>query len=463
MNKAYLIGIKGVGMSALAVYLKQSGFTVSGSDDGNNYVTTEILEKEGIEYFNDFNEKNISSFSPDWIIISAAYGDDNIEVKYAKTKGVTTDYYSDALAKITQDKRLIAVAGVHGKTTTTSMLALIFQKALFNPSYIIGAGKVSNLDTNAKYGNGDFFILEADEYRKSPIDNESKFLSLQPEFAIISSIELDHPDIFKNKEEVYQAFYKFAKLVKVNGKIIICNEYEEGRKLINSINDREFITYGFNEGSSWQIDNIKTTENETSYLLKYGKESYKLTLKVPGRHNALNATAAFIIAKMVEIDPAIIIEALKEFNGAPRRYEKIYEDKKIIIIDDYAHHPTAIRRTLEATKEKFPNKKIIAVFQPHTFSRTKALLSEFAQSFSSADEVILTSVYASAREKNEIFDTKKLIDEFIDHNQNFYYFENMEEIQNHILENMDESIVVLTIGAGNIYELGLKLKEFFEK
>ncbi len=463
MKTAYLIGIKGVGMTALAKYLSEAGFSVEGSDNADTYVTDNVLLENKIKVYSPFSEENLKQKNPDLVVVSAAYDKNNIEVKTAYDQKLNIKYYSDVLADITAEKKLIAVAGIHGKTTTSSLLALLLENAKLDPSYIIGAANVPVLNQNAHAGTGDYFVLEADEYRRSPQDNQSKFLSLNPQIAIISSIELDHPDIFNSIEEIYQAFYSFACRVDRAGKIILNIDYPKAQKLAHSLADRSFETYGFDSTASWQIVNTKEGD-QTLFSIKHDGNLFgPYELAIPGKHNISNAATAVILANLLDIDDQILKTTLKEFRGVERRFQITAQVGDITIIDDYAHHPTAIMKTLEAAKAKYPKAKIVCIFQPHTYSRTQALLKEFGTAFSLADKVIVTDIYTSAREAEGKITSQDLVNEIKKNHNNVQYMNSWDKIKKYLVIFGAQPTVILTVGAGDIYKLGRELPEVFKK
>ena len=463
MKTAYLIGIKGVGMTALAKYLSEDGYLVEGSDNDVTYVTDVILEENKIKVFSPFDKENLKNKKPDLVVVSAAYGSNNPEVKEAKKRHLNIQYYAETLGSITSGKKLIAVSGVHGKTTTTSLIALLLDRAGLKPSYIIGAANVPVLGSNAHMGGGDYFVLEADEYRQSLENIESKFLCLNPDIAIISSIELDHPDIFESVEDIYRTFYKFACRVPRSGKIILNIDYQKSKKLARSLVDRQIETYGFSTDASWKIIDV-TEGDQAIFSISHGREIYgPYTLNVPGKHNILNATTAVIIAKLLDIDDTVLKNTLAEFRGVQRRFEEIAKIGDIHIIDDYAHHPTAITQTLEAAKAKFPNAKIWCIFQPHTYSRTQSLLKEFGLAFKSADKIIVTDIYASEREKTGYVTAVDLVHEIQKNRGNVQYMNDREKIKKYLINFVKGQAVIITLGAGDIYKLAQELPDVFKK
>ena len=451
-KKIHFIGIKGVGMAALAVFAKEMGNEVTGSDNENVYVTDKILKKAGIEV-SQFNIENLKS-RPDLVITSAAYDKDNIEIKEAKKRHLEIKPYSEALAYFSKDHQVIAVAGIHGKSTTTAMLAWLLTKADLDPSFIVGAGEIKNLETNAHYGQGDYFILEADEYRRSPEDSTPKFFDLSSKIEIISSIEMDHPDIYSSEENVYNAFYKFACRVPRNGFIVLCLDYPKSRKLKRSLVDRNFETYGFSEAAEWRIIDYQEKVEETEFwLLHDGQKIGPFRLKVPGMANVLNATAAAIVSFKIGLAEKLIKKYLGNFAGVKRRFEMIGKLDNFVILDDYAHHPRSIRMTLEAVRAKFPQSKIWCIFQPHTYSRTKSFLNEFATSFKLADKIIITDIFASEREKDGSISGQDLALAIRKNHRSVRYNPSWSKIKQDIINSASGPIVLMTIGAGDIYKL----------
>ncbi len=456
-KKIHFIGIKGVGMTALAILAKEKGFEITGSDVAESFVTDEALAAAGITV-SGFDITNIND-NLDLVVISAAFGKDNVEAREAKKKHLEVMLYSEALAFFARDSHLIAVAGIHGKTTTAAMISFLLVKANLDPSFIIGAGQVKSLETPGHAGKGDYFVLEADEYRKSPEDNNSKFLDLSPEIEIITSIEMDHPDIFASEEMVFDAFYKFACRIPRNGFIVLCTDYPKAQKLQRLLVDRQIESYGFQEGSSWQIVDLEESEESTNFSLKHQEKKYgPFKLKVPGRANVLNATAAITASLKIGIEEKLIKKNIADFEGVKRRFEKIGQINEIVIVDDYAHHPRSISLTLAAARKKFPSHKIWCIFQPHTYSRTKALLDDFATAFKEADKVIITEIYASQRESQPTISGQQLADVIHHEQRNVRFIGDWSKIIRE-LESAEGKILIITMGAGDIYKLATALFE----
>lgn len=449
----HFIGIKGVGMTALAIYAKEKGYSVTGSDSEDIFVTDIALSKAGIKVTT-FDAENLQN-KPDLVVVSAAYDKDNIEVKEAHKKRLEIKPYSEALSLLSHDSQVIAVSGIHGKTTTTALISFLLTKANLDPSYIIGSGAVASLPSTGHAGTGDYFVLEADEYRKSADNMDSKFFDLNPQIEIITSIEMDHPDMFLTDENVYNAFYRFACRLPRSGFIVLCIDYQKAKKLIRSLADRNFETYGFSENAAWRITDYEETEEATSFKIDHkGDILGPFKLKMPGEGNVLNATAAIITVLKLGTEEKLIKKYLEDFGGVKRRFEKVGQKGETIVIDDYAHHPRAVAMTLEAARKKFPTSKIWCIFQPHTYSRTKELLGDFAKAFPAADKVIITDIYASEREKEKTITGEELAQAIHKNHKQTRYISSWEKIIEELNDNTDGKTIVITMGAGDIYKLG---------
>ena len=447
----YFVGIKGVAMAGMAIMAKQLGYQVSGSDVATTFPTDEELSKNKINYHQGFAAENLA-YKPDLVVISAAYGLTNVEVKAAKGLRLTVLPQSELLGKFMSRFEGVGVAGVHGKTTTTSMLALILQEAGFSPSYMIGTGEVPGLPDSAHIGDGQYFIAESDEYRKSDLDNTPKFLDLPLQHVIITSIELDHPDVYSSAEQVYNVFYQLTIKIPRGGTIVACVDWPLVKRLVHRRVDRSITTYGFDASAQYQIINF-TEAGFVSFSLKHGEDVLgPFKISAPGKHNALNATAATVMALQLGVALPVIIKTLEDFKGAKRRFEYLGEFNGAEFYDDYAHHPTAITFLLESAKKRFPGKKIVAVFQPHTYSRTSKLLKEFAQSLLPADKIILLNIWASAREKTGYVTIKDLIDEIQKYKSGVEYRASLPELATYLKSYVTEKNVVLLIGAGDVYK-----------
>lgn len=454
MKHVHFIGIGGVGMSALAIIAQQKGMKVTGSDVEDIYFIGDMLKDNHINW-KPFSVENLKD-KPDIVVVGAAWDEKNVEVQEAKKQHLTIKTYSEFLGEIMQDYKGVAVAGIHGKTTTTAMIAFLLASAKMSPSFLIGCRVAPNLGSNARLGEGEYFITEADEYKKSSSDFTSKFLDLKPEIAVVTSIEMDHPDIFETVEDVYRAFYRFACKVPRSGLVIGCVDCDKVKKLSLSLADRRFESYGFSYGADWRIIEYQVEPGEQSFSIKRDKQIYgPFKLTIPGEHNILNATAAIIVCLKIGVKPATLQRYLPEFSGVERRFQVLGEREGVVVVDDYAHHPTSIRATLQGARSFYPNRKICCVFQPHTYSRTKELLDEFAKSFDGADLVLITDIYASAREKSGRIHARHLVEETKKYNSHVYYVSKLDEAVDFLKENLERGDVLVVMGAGDIYKVGM--------
>ncbi|WP_249872034.1 UDP-N-acetylmuramate--L-alanine ligase [Oceanobacillus saliphilus] len=376
MTTYHFIGIKGTGMSALAQILHDSGEKVQGSDVDKDFFTQEALEEKNIPIF-PFSESNIKKEYT--VIAGNAFSDDHIEVQEAKKQGCTFYRYHEFLGEWLKQFTSIAVTGAHGKTSTTGLLAHVLDES-FPISYLIGDG-TGNGHVDSKY-----FVFEACEYRRH-------FLSYEPDYAIMTNIDFDHPDYFTSLEDVVDAFQSMADRVKKC--IVACGDDEELQKIHTKV---PVIYYGFAASNDFQAQNVKETDHGTEFDV-FVRNTYYDTFTIPmyGNHNILNALAVIAICHYEGID-AENIKKLYSFKGVKRRFS----EKKIgdqVIIDDYAHHPREITATIESARKKYPGRQVVAIFQPHTFTRTKTFLQEFADSLNEADAVYLCEIFGSAREE----------------------------------------------------------------
>lgn len=454
----HFTGIKGVGMTALALYCRDLGIKITGSDVEEIFVTDEVLRKNGIVWNLGFGKQNLVP-KPDLDIVTAAHGGLlNPEVEEAKKLGIKVLTYAEALAALSKEKKIISVAGVGGKTTTSAMIATLLDCARLIPSYIIGVGSIDPLGDAGKYNSsGKYFVCEADEFAISPgVNNNPKFSLFKPFITVITNIEHDHPDIYPTLKDTLATFKKFFLKTPKTGLLVACID---NKNVANSIKNLHvpIETYGFNSKADWQIKNLRFENQTTTFQIFSRKQNLLLTkinLNVPGRFNALNATAAFVVGNYLGLDTKTIKTGLQIFQGSRRRFEKMGEYFGANFFDDYAHHPQEIRATLNAARDWFPEKRIVVIFQPHTYSRTKSLFKEFSESFKGADVVGLMDIYASAREfADSTISSKLLAAETKKHHKNAFYLGGKKETLKWLKKNIKEGDVVLTLGAGDIFHL----------
>ena len=360
----------------------------------------------------------------------------------------------------------ISVAGSHGKTTTTAMIATVLKSSNLDPSYLVGTSEISSLGLPGHLGNGKFFVAEADEYATEPqYDKTPKFLWQHPEILVVTNIELDHPDFFENTDAMRESFLSFIDNVSPSGILIICGDDEENKKIIKKINTK-VITYGFSPNNDYFIEKFKEDSERSFFIVNSkGTSLGEFMLNIPGDFNILNALAAVITGIEAGISIEKIKNGIKDYRGARRRFEYIGRlASGAMLFDDYAHHPTEIKKTLKAFHENYKNKKIICIFQPHTYSRTKALFEDFMNAFSSADIVIIADIYSSLREeKDETVSSELLVKQMTTIHNNVRHVRGIGDVVEYISKNkFDDNNIIVTMGAGDIYKISEKL-EFVEK
>ncbi|MBO7358007.1 MAG: UDP-N-acetylmuramate--L-alanine ligase [Lachnospiraceae bacterium] len=443
----YFIGIGGISMSGLASILLKEGFTVSGSDAKESDLTRK-LEKEGANIYYGQEVSHLSGCE-DLVVYTAAIKEDNPEFIKMRELNLPSLTRADFLGLLMKNyKTPIAVSGTHGKTTTSTMISEIFLKGNYDPTITVG-GVLNSIGQNIKVGGPDYFIFEACEYTNS-------FLSFFPKISVILNIEEDHLDFFKDINDIRASFKRFAEILPSDGLLVINGEIPNISEIVKDIKC-PYLTYGFDESNAIYADNISFDElahgSFTCHLdLDGEKESFDVTLGVTGRHNISNALSAILVSRYLGVPVDAIKEALKECTGSKRRFEKKGVVNGITIIDDYAHHPTEIKASLTAAKN-YPHNKLYVVFQPHTYTRTKAFLPEFAEALSIADKVILTDVYA-AREKDVYgCNTSNLYELMKEKNCDVCYIKDFKEIEKYVLSNCTTGDLLITMGAGDVVNI----------
>lgn len=444
----HFIGIGGISMSGLAEILLEEHFTVSGSDAKESDLTRH-LEHMGVQIFYGQKAENIID-GIDLVVYTAAISETNPEFARAKEMGLPMLSRAELLGQIMDNyKQSIAVAGTHGKTTTTSMISQILLQAKCDPTISVG-GILKAIDGNLRVGKSDVFITEACEYTNS-------FLNFRPKYSIILNVEAEHLDFFKDIQDIRHSFHLFAKNTLENGAIIINGDIDHYEELVKDLAPA-VLTFGKTASSDFYPENITFNEKAcaTYDAMFRGEKLMTVSLNVPGMHNVTNSLAAIALAKDLKISDENILAGLSAFGGADRRFQYKGCVDGVTIIDDYAHHPTEIRATLTAA-EKYPHKRLVLVFQPHTYSRTKAFLDDFADVLSMADVVVLADIYA-AREKNTIgISSKDILTKLEEKGTECYYFPSFSEIENFLLENCVNGDLLITMGAGDIVNVGESL------
>ena len=458
LKSFHFIGIGGAGMSVLAKILIESGLTVTGSDRVESS-TTEMLKNLGAKIFIGHDEKNISK-NIDAIVYSSAIPQDNPEIVKAAELKIPKLHRSDINATLLNDKKGIAVAGAHGKTTTTSMIGFVLHNAGVDPTIIIG-GESTDLGTGAILGKSDWLVSEADE-------SDGSFIKLKPSVAVVTNIEDDHLDFYGTVERIRAAFKIFIENVhKDDGVAVLCYDSENLRNLAGEI-QRKIISYGIDNDADYMAKNIRANSDGTKFDVFRkidGKEKNlgKIKLAIHGRHNVLNALATVATAMHVGVKFPKIAEGLSKFHGAKRRFQTLGRVKNVWVVDDYAHHPTEIAATLKAAHETNPN-KIICVFQPHRYSRTKLLLKEFGKAFVDADSLVLTDIYSAGEEKIDGISGETILEEVLSaSNQEVSYIPKREELAAFLLDRVSPGDLVITMGAGDIFKTGNELLELLKQ
>ena len=441
----YFMGIGGISMSGLAEILLEEGFTISGSDMKQSALTTQLDEK-GVKIFYGQVASNITS-DIDLVVYTAAIREDNEEWQAAKQMGIPMLTRAELLGQIMDNYgKSIAVSGTHGKTTTTSMISQVLLEAETDPTITVG-GILSAINGNLRVGNSEVFISEACEYTNS-------FLNFRPKYSIILNVEAEHLDFFKDLDDVRNSFKKFAANTRADGATIINGEIENFEELVAGLPHR-VLTYGFDSRFDFYAEDITFDENACGMFtaMHEGSAIAEVHLNVPGMHNVSNALATIALATLMELPLDSLLAGLRKFGGANRRFQYKGQVDGVTIIDDYAHHPTEIAATLSAAAN-YPHKRLVLVFQPHTYTRTQAFLHEFADILSKVDVLVLADIYA-AREKNTIgISSRDLLALVKEKGTECYYFPSFEEIEKFLLKNCVNGDLLITMGAGNVVEIG---------
>lgn len=461
LKHVHFIGIKGVGLAGLAIFAKEQGITITGSDVAEIFVTDTVLQENGIVWKTGFSANNLEG-RPDLVVVTAAHGGlTNPEAVAAKSRGLTVVTYAEALGFFMQGKKGISVCGVGGKGSTSAVLATLLAHAKMDPSYVIGVSRIQPLGYGAHAGGGGYFVAEADDYVACPLtDRTPKFMYQSPQIIIVTNIEYDHPDVYPNFAATKKAFLSFFRKLPPDG-LLIANIDNPGIREVLREYSGNTATYGFSEAARYRITEAKMFPGETSFAVKE-LGSYKLY--IPGKYNVLNAAGALIAAAACGVQPRDLQEGLARFRGIARRFELIGETDGISLIDDYAHHPQEIISLIAATRSWLPGRRIVLIFQPHTFSRTRALFKEFVEALSGADLVILPKIYASAREPfDSEISSQKLAEALQSKNHPSYSLPEFPAVLSFLKENVKTGDVILTVGAGSVFQLHPKIMEIIKR
>ncbi len=452
IKKIHFVGIGGIGMSGLAEIMLNQGFKVSGSDLARSEIT-DRLKNLGAEIYIGHSVSNLDD--ADVLVYSSAVNIDNPEVKEALSRKIPVIKRSEMLAETMRMKYGIGIAGTHGKTTTTSMVGLVLTEGGIDPTIIVG-GKLSGLGgTNARLGNGEYIVVEADEFDRT-------FLKLTPSIAAITTLEQEHLDTYKDLDDIKSAFVEFANKVPFFGFVVLCLDEPALQDIIPMIN-KKIITYGLTSQADIRATDIEQNGFQSSYTVNYkGENLGRITLNLPGVHYIKNSLVAVIIGKELGIGFETIKKALESFTGVYRRFETKFSND-ILVIDDYAHHPTEINATLAGIRNAW-NRRLVVVFQPHLYSRTRDFYKEFGRSFLNSDLFICTDVYPAREKPIENVSGKMIADIAKDYgHKNVIYEPDKTKIPQLLLDVQKPGDLIITMGAGDIWKYGEKFIEIYKE
>lgn len=456
VKNVYMIGIKGVGMTMLAQFLAEKGYNVSGSDTPEVFMTDEVLKKSNIKISENFNPDNIPP-DTDLIVFSTAYNEKtNSELNYAKTSNPKILFsYAEVLAEIFNNYYGIAVTGTHGKTTTSAWLGYVMDKSGLSPSVMVGA-QVKQLGGNTMVGTSDYLVIEADEY-------QNKLQYYYPKALLLNNIDFDHPDFFKSKSDYKNVFVDFVKKIPKKG-FLVANFDDAQVRSVSESSLCRIVSYAINEAADYVAYNIKLNNGKQYFNVKFGVDEDsgdlgEFSISLSGKHNIYNALA--VIATSIELNISLsnIRTHLEDFTGAARRMEIMGKFRGALIIDDYAHHPTEVKSTISGVREFYQDKRLVVVFHPHTFTRTKELIDDFAHSFDEVDELIVLDIYGSVRENHGGVHSLDLLDKIKKHNANLKtnYLPTLSDVENYLRDNISSRDLILLMGAGDIFRVGQNL------
>lgn len=446
----HFVGIGGIGMSGIAELLLNLGYRISGSDVRASDITRR-LESLGARIFIGHDPAHVEG--ADVVVLSSAIREDNPEVVAARKRGnVPVIRRAEMLAELMRLKYSVLVAGAHGKTTTTSMVATVLARGGLDPTVIIG-GKLNAWGTNAKLGSGDFVVAEADE-------SDGTFLLLSPTIAVVTNIDLEHVDFYRDLDHIRETFLEFVNKVPFYGQAILCLEDENIQHLLPRV-EKRFVTYGFSSQADFQARDVRVDGPRTLYRAFHrDRELGQVVLPIPGRHNVLNSLAAVAAGVELELGWEAIQRGLEDMTGVQRRFHVKGEAAGVLILDDYGHHPTEIRAVLSALSESYPDRRKVVAFQPHRYSRTRGLMDQFAKCFYQSDVLLVTEIYGAGEAPLEGVTGKRLAEEVARYgHHDITYCETLDGMTEALLQRVQPGDVVVTLGAGNIWQVGEALLE----
>jgi UDP-N-acetylmuramate--alanine ligase len=450
IKKIYFIGIGGTAISGLAVLASEQGYQVHGSDVDEVFVTTKVLKQKKISFHKGFAASHLN-WNPDLVVIGASWGKDNVEVAEVLKRKIPTRTHSEFMQDLSEGKKLIAICGTHGKTTTTSLAAFLMREADLDPSFLIGAGASPELGTNAHEGTSEYFVVEADEYKKSRTQNIPKFMDLEPEYVLLTSLELDHTDFFKSLSDMKKYFREFLKKKSIKKVFVNCDD-PNTKDVIQGLG-KKVVKIGMKPNADYRIDGVQELEVNTKFTLHRGQRVNDFSTKLPGIFSVKNISLVLALLDEIKLPLAKVEAPLAQFKGAVRRFD-ISKKGKLTVVDDYAHHPTACLLTLNAVRKRFPHKNIICVFQPHQVTRTKYFKDEFAKAFTACDEVIFADIFASARETAKGYTSEDLAQLTLKYQEKVSAGGSLEKIAKELSRRkLGERDLLVTMGAGDVYKL----------
>ena len=449
----HFVGIGGIGMSGIAELLLNLGYEVSGSDTKTSDIT-ERLKGLGGAIHTGHSAEHVSG--ADVVVVSSAINAENPEVNAAHRLAIPVIPRAEMLAELMRLKYSVAVAGAHGKTSTTSIVAAVLGKGRLDPTVVIG-GKLKGIDSNAVLGMGDFIVAEADE-------SDGSFLKMSPTIAVVTNIDREHLDFYKDLEDIKNVFFDFIDRIPFYGLAVLCLDNEPIQDLIPKIKKR-FTTYGMSAQADYQARNIRAQGLKTRFTLHHqGEDLGDITLNLPGIHNVYNAMASIAVGFELNIPFETIKSALETLEGVQRRMEVKGVAQGITVVDDYGHHPTEIKTTLQAVKESWPDKRIILAFQPHRYTRTRALFDEFSRAFYQSDLMVVMPIYSAGENPINGVDSSRLCEEIKAHgHKEVICIDGMESALSYLKDVLRSGDLLLTLGAGDVWKVGTAILKELER
>lgn len=459
--RIHLTAVCGVGMAPLAVALKQAGHDVTGSDVQAYPPMSEVLASAGISVLEGFSAKHLEP-RPDLVVIGNAVPKTNPEAQEVERASIPRISFPEAVARFLIDQsRSLVVAGTHGKTTTTGMLAFVLDAAGLQPGYLVG-GRVPDLGEFARAGAGRYFVVEGDEYDSAYFDKRPKFIHYRPFGVILTSIEFDHADIYRDADHVESAFAELLGLLKPDSPLITCGDYESTRRVAGRVGGLRPIWYGRDSELEWSYRDVRTVGEETHFeALRRGFPETTLRLAIPGEMNAANALAVYAMTRELGVDQAAVVNALRRYRGAARRQQLVGEAGGVTVIDDFAHHPTAVRLTLDAIRKRFPGRRVVAVFEPRSNTSRRAVFQDaYAEALAAASIAAVSAVYAKPNDPlrpEEMLSTDRLVEDLAAKNTRAWCAEGPDAILARLPQELRSGDVVVCMSNGSFGNLPRRL------